>query len=247
MRLLVILIVGCHAAPPPLDLASPITASGRETPIGLDWGTEGGNPASTVFKNVKVLGALTGDRFMAAMQSMKTNLGHDCELCHAKHDFVSDAKPEKERARVMIRMVDAINHRTFGGAVRVTCWTCHRGHEDPGTRPFPKELTGMFAQMTDDELGKPIEETFKDVRILTGMNVKQFGLIMRWFTQELGVDCAYCHAGGAFAADTPHKKRARQMLDMTGYIGKDFYDNKSPVMCGTCHKGATEPPRVPTR
>src|SRR5207248_6208930 len=121
------------AGAPRADLISPITIPGREMPAGLDWGEKGKEPAATIFKNVKVLGAASGDRFMAAMQSMQANLGRKCELCHqvAQKDFASDAKKEKERSRDMIRMNEEINRRSFGGTIRVTCWTCHRGDEKP--------------------------------------------------------------------------------------------------------------------
>jgi len=124
------------------DLVSPITAAGSETPVGLDWGTKGDQKASAIFKNAKLLGDLTGDRFMAAMQSMKANLGVKCGFCHLaeQKDFASDQKKEKLTARRMIQMNEEINRRTFQGEVRVTCWTCHRGEEEPKSRPFEKKI-----------------------------------------------------------------------------------------------------------
>src|SRR5882672_3979668 len=47
------------------DLVSPITAAGSETPVGLEWGEKGEEPAAKIYKNVKVLGELKGNRFMA--------------------------------------------------------------------------------------------------------------------------------------------------------------------------------------
>jgi Photosynthetic reaction centre cytochrome C subunit len=244
-------IAACRAAAPPtppppppaIDLATPITAAGVETPSGLDWGAEGAKPAAQLFGNVSVLGALSGDRFMAAMQSMEANLGEKCLLCHRPPDFSSDQQPAKARARLMIRMVDEVNRRTFGGRARVTCWTCHRGQRTPGARPFPTELPEPFARMSDAELARPVEQATRDVTILTGMDVRSFGLIMQWFTRELGVPCGHCHDPHDFAATTPIKTRAREMLAMTGYLGKDFYADQSPIMCGTCHAGSPAPPR----
>ena len=108
------------AGSPRADLVGPITIPGREVPAGLDWGEKGKEPAGAIFKNVKLLGAVSGDRFMAAMQSMQANLGRKCELCHlvAQKDYASDAKKEKLRARDMIRMSEEINRRTFGGTRR---------------------------------------------------------------------------------------------------------------------------------
>ena len=231
------------------DLASPITAAGSETPVGLDWGEKGKQPAAELFKNVKLLGSLTGDRMMAAMQSMRPNLGQKCAMCHLveQKDFAADAKKEKRRARDMIRMSEEINRRTFGGKVEVTCWMCHRGEEEPAERPFGKELPEGFVQHVGDKLDQPVEKVFRDVRQLGGMNVRNFGLIMGWFSRELGVKCTHCHQEGDFAADTPKKTRARQMLQMTGYIGDGRYYPKdnSPVGCGTCHRGKAVPQRTP--
>jgi len=114
------------------DLVSPITAAGSETPVGLEWGEKGEEPAAKIFKNVKVLGELKGNRFMAGMQSMRANLGEKCPMCHLvkQKDFAADTKKEKGRAREMIRMNEEINRRTFGGEAKVTCWMCHRGEEE---------------------------------------------------------------------------------------------------------------------
>src|SRR5882724_5938481 len=111
------------------DLVSPITAAGSEMPVGLEWGEKGEEPAAKIFKNVKVLGELKGNRFMAGMQSMRANLGEKCPMCHLvkQKDFAADTKKEKGRAREMIRMNEEINRRTFGGEAKVTCWMCHRG------------------------------------------------------------------------------------------------------------------------
>src|SRR3954447_20445768 len=113
--------------PPLVDLASPITAAGMETPAGLDWTPEvRAQPASKTFKNVKLLGDLTSERFMAAMQSMRANLGQKCAMCHlvAEKDFPSDDKKQKQRARDMIRMTAEIDRRTFEGKNAATASTC---------------------------------------------------------------------------------------------------------------------------
>jgi len=39
--------------------------------------------------------------------------------------------PKKQMARMMIRMVGAINKENFGGRQVVTCFTCHRGSSHP--------------------------------------------------------------------------------------------------------------------
>jgi hypothetical protein len=73
-------------------------------------------------------------------------LGVECGFCHAPAqnghglDFASDAKPEKEIARGMMRMTLAINKKFFktkhpvlgSQALTVTCATCHKGQPFPG-------------------------------------------------------------------------------------------------------------------
>src|ERR1700730_17421084 len=57
------------------DLVSPIRAAGSETPVGVEWGAKGEEPAPKIYKNVKVLGELKGNRFMAGMQVMRPHRG----------------------------------------------------------------------------------------------------------------------------------------------------------------------------
>lgn len=74
-------------------------------------------------------------------------LGVRCDYCHVedkaanKFDYASDAKPEKDTARSMMRMTLELNKKYFGqgqpvigsSSMLVTCYTCHHG------RPVPDE------------------------------------------------------------------------------------------------------------
>jgi hypothetical protein len=99
------------------------------------------------YENLKVL---PKDISSKALQEIMTDdfedgLGVSCGYCHASAagghnlDFVSDAKPEKEIARAMMRMTIALNkkyfkvkHPVLGGAMlTVTCVTCHKGQAFP--------------------------------------------------------------------------------------------------------------------
>jgi hypothetical protein len=74
-------------------------------------------------------------------------LGVRCDYCHVedkaanKFDYASDAKPEKDTARSMMRMTLELNKKYFGqgqpvigsSSMLVTCYTCHHGD------PVPKE------------------------------------------------------------------------------------------------------------
>jgi photosynthetic reaction center cytochrome c subunit len=81
--------------------------------------------------------------------------------------------------------------------------------------------------------------------------------IMRGFTQQLGVQCTFCHAQEAgakfpnFASDQkPEKNTARLMISMTNesnakYLSQihdpDATEADKTVTCGTCHRGHNMP------
>ncbi len=98
--------------------------------------------------NAKALPADIGqERLRNTMVGFARGLGVRCTFCHvgqegqplSTFDFASDARPHKEIARGMIRMVQRLNQEdltTILGASeqpRVTCYTCHRGSAEPET------------------------------------------------------------------------------------------------------------------
>ena len=98
-------------------------------------------------ENLKVLPKDTEvSNLLAMMREFSMGLGVRCLYCHVGEegtpltevDFKSDDKEEKQEARVMMRMTQAINRDhlpKLGGdaASRVTvqCVTCHRGQTSP--------------------------------------------------------------------------------------------------------------------
>jgi hypothetical protein len=99
------------------------------------------------FTNLQVFPKdITGQDLIAAMKQFCFDLNVRCEHCHAgegndlaRFDFASDAKAPKNTARLMLRMVGAINGEHLkplgpASAPRVTCFTCHRGATKPATR-----------------------------------------------------------------------------------------------------------------
>ncbi|MDI3322542.1 c-type cytochrome [Pinibacter soli] len=105
--------------------------------------------------NLKVLPKdISHDDLEKVMRGFNNALGVRCNFCHApsaadpkKMDFASDAKPEKEQARDMMRMTLKINKKFFEGksnslldtANAISCKTCHHGN------PHPKETLGAPA------------------------------------------------------------------------------------------------------
>jgi hypothetical protein len=90
-----------------------------------------------------------------------------------------------------------------------------------------------------------------NVRVLTGLFAQQFQEEMNLMVQGLGMTCNSCHVRNNFASEEkPEKLKARQMLEMTKAINKQFFPDYKPrdgesvlgkVTCYTCHKGETTP------
>jgi hypothetical protein len=92
--------------------------------------------AEQQFKNIQALQGTPADQVFPAMQFMAASLGVECEFCHVEGKFDADDKPAKKTARKMIAMTLAINKDSFNSRKEVTCYTCHRGNNDPmGTPP----------------------------------------------------------------------------------------------------------------
>jgi hypothetical protein len=100
------------------------------------------------FKNLKVLPRNVSSKTLQSIMidEFEDGLGVACSFCHAeqkgshKLDYASDAKPEKEIARNMMRMTLKLNGKYFqvhrpglgDPGLVVTCATCHQGKPRPG-------------------------------------------------------------------------------------------------------------------
>jgi hypothetical protein len=82
-------------------------------------------------KNVRVLTDVPVSQWDDTMWFMSTSLGVTCEHCHTGQTYESDDRKAKQTARSMIQMTRDLNARSFGGRVRVTCYTCHEGSLQP--------------------------------------------------------------------------------------------------------------------
>jgi hypothetical protein len=97
--------------------------------------------------NLKVLPKdIAPEELVKIMRGYAGALGVECNFCHVSVpgkrdlDFASDAKEDKNIARIMIQMTHSINEQymaqvkdpdaTFEDK-HVTCGTCHRGHQMP--------------------------------------------------------------------------------------------------------------------
>ena len=95
--------------------------------------------AGEFFKNVKVLTNLPVNEFMTTMGFFSASLGYSCENCHGAdtgwENYAADNQERKQTARRMILMMTAINKSYFGGRQVLTCYTCHRGGDQPRITP----------------------------------------------------------------------------------------------------------------
>ncbi|MDN3547809.1 c-type cytochrome [Mucilaginibacter aquaedulcis] len=103
--------------------------------------------AVTHYTNLKVLPKDISSKNLQQIMvdDFQDGLGVTCSFCHANAkdghglDFASDAKPEKEISRAMMRMTMGINKKYFklkhpligSEALTVTCNTCHKGEAFP--------------------------------------------------------------------------------------------------------------------
>jgi tetratricopeptide (TPR) repeat protein len=108
-------------------------------------------------KNLQVLNKdWPGSRLSPVMRGFTRALGVRCSYCHVgeegksltTYDFVSDANPNKDRAREMLRMLGDVNSHLKklepSGDQRVNMWchTCHRGRPRPMT--LEEELAEQY-------------------------------------------------------------------------------------------------------
>jgi outer membrane lipoprotein-sorting protein len=124
MLLMTLLISGLVAQSAPTPHAAPLSAPAP------------GSTAEQAFKNIQVLKGIPADQLQPAMQFIAASLGVECEFCHVQNEFDKDDKKNKATARKMIQMQMAINKDHFEGHRDVTCYSCHRGSNDPVAIPI---------------------------------------------------------------------------------------------------------------
>jgi hypothetical protein len=119
--------------------------------IVLSAATNKSKPPDNGYKNLQVLPKDISEAMMNKIMlgEFSDGLGVSCGFCHAPNkegdglDYVSDAKPEKQIARQMLRMTLGINHEYFKidspmlatPNIVITCNTCHKGQSFPDGDP----------------------------------------------------------------------------------------------------------------
>ena len=108
--------------------------------------------SETFFKNVQILKGIPVDEFMDVMGMFSASLGFDCASCHSEELYkdraaFAIATPLIQRARQMLVMMNTLNRANFAGQPRVTCFTCHRGSNQPASIP---NLALQYSELIED-------------------------------------------------------------------------------------------------
>ena len=94
--------------------------------------------AEDVYKNIQVLRGVPENQFLSTMGFFSASIGESCEFCHDdESSWAGYAKDNehKQTARKMVLMMNTINKSYFGGARKLTCYSCHRGTDFPKVTP----------------------------------------------------------------------------------------------------------------
>ncbi|HZP31800.1 MAG TPA: c-type cytochrome [Candidatus Acidoferrales bacterium] len=113
--------------------------------------------AEQYFKNVQVLRGISVKEFMDTMGFFAASLGENCTFCHVEESSgdwskYAEDNANKQMARKMILMMNAINKGYFGGQRKLTCYSCHRGGEVPRVTPNLAEQYSAPVLEVPDEI-----------------------------------------------------------------------------------------------
>ena len=91
----------------------------------------------------------------------------------------------------------------------------------------------------------PVEQTKKNIKVLTGIPTSQLIPTMAFMANSLGVTCLHCHGQAYESEEKPAKDAARKMITLQRELNAKYYEGKTIVTCNTCHQGRVTPAAVP--
>lgn len=141
-----------------------------QAPLAAQGAAQANEPKmEQAFRNIKALNGHPADTLNPTMVYFEAALGVGCPYCHdndaTKREL--DTKPQKQVARRMIEMVNGINKNSFGGAQRVTCFTCHMG------RPTPIGVPNVIGEALPPALGEDYFANLPPAPAVPAMNPTQ--------------------------------------------------------------------------
>ena len=177
-----------------------VTVGVNQKPVAAQ-GTAGANQKmEDAFLNIKSLRGHPADTLNPTMVYFEAALGVGCGYCHdndaTKREL--DTKPQKEVARRMIEMVSAINKNSFGGAPRVTCYTCHMG------RPMPIGVPHVIGEALPPALGEDYYANLPPAPAVPPMNPTQ---VLDKYIEAVGGTAALQKTSSLMATGTVTQRR----------------------------------------
>lgn len=178
-----------------------------------------------------------------------------CAFCHAEGDYASDAKPQKIAARLMLQMTREIN-ATWANHVApagVTCFTCHRGQAVPAETWFPQPakpqrpmvarqqpyyeaadtVRGFFPDagwseyfLQDEPISAQSLSALPSGQVHASIVVKRIYEMMMQMSEDMGVNCTYCHNSRAFwdwSQSSPNRWTAYYAIGQIRKINNDYF------------------------
>jgi len=212
-------------------------------------------PAEQVFKNVVFFKGKPASELRDAMLAMKDMTAHDCVACHDANNWADNKKEHHKIGGQMLQIVELANTTLYPkNPTKVTCWTCHRGKDQPDKLArvqTPPELVAYnnFVQLTPEQAEKPAVQVFLNLKLVpTDLPAKSIANLMVLFSRSLGVNCSHCHDTGAFDSDQKgEKETARRMYAMILKSKDTIYakERANRMRCDGCHHGTVEPVETP--
>jgi photosynthetic reaction center cytochrome c subunit len=163
--------------------------------------------AGDFFKNVQVLKDIPVDQFMDTMGFFAASLSLNCIDCHVEESggnwaHYADDTQLKITTRKMVLMVNALNKANFGGSRSVTCWTCHRGGQQPTV--IPSLLEQYSPPPPDDPNEYQVHETARDAPTADQIFAKYIEALGG--AQKLAALTSFVGKGTYEGFDTEHEK-----------------------------------------
>ena len=192
-------------------------------------------------ENLKILPEnISSGELSATMRGFAMGLGVRCETCHvgeagkplSTFDFASDEKLMKQKARLMLKMVDEINGNLVPqldevektSRVAVRCMTCHRGQAQP------KLIEDVLdEQLADNDIDAAVAEYQALRETYFGSHTYDFSeFVLPMYTQKLAA------SGQSDAAIVLAQLNA-------GYFPKSYY---TAFVLGELYAAADQPDKA---
>lgn len=105
----------------------------------------------------------------------------------------------------------------------------------------------LVLSFSSAEAQAPGPSMWKDLRVLPKeISKPELKGVMKNMSKALGVDCDFCHKEPNMEAETPKKKLARDMMQMTDELNKKYRPSTNgKITCFTCHRGDKRPAEAP--